>query len=74
MEEFEFPAISTEKVNAFLIKNNIFIKDNPCISPDYCLNWEKVRLSLEDGKFQVFSKSKFSTAQGEFIHAITVVF
>jgi hypothetical protein len=29
-------------VNRFLIDNNLRIAQNPCISPDFCLDWDEV--------------------------------
>ena len=30
-------------INAFLLKNNLRIAQNPCVSPDFCLDWHGAR-------------------------------
>ena len=37
-------------INQFLTSQmDSDIKENPCISPDFCLNWEKLKSSIEAG-------------------------
>jgi hypothetical protein len=36
-------------VNRFLLDNDIRISHNPCISPDFCLDWPALRATLESG-------------------------
>ena len=35
-------------INRFLLDNNIRISYNPCISPDFCLDWPALRAKLSD--------------------------
>ena len=52
-------------INRFLLDNNIRISHNPCISPDFCLDWPALRAKLE-GRRRVKErpKSRFETAAG----------
>ncbi len=53
-------------INAFLLQNGLRISDNPCVSPDFCLDWPNLRRTLTAGTgFTVFPKSRFATAAGE---------
>src|SRR4051812_34738626 len=54
-------------INDFLLKNNLRIATNPCVSPDFCLDWpalSKKALSGESGVHWYY-KSRFATTQGE---------
>ena len=35
-------------INRFLLDHNIRISRNPCISPDFCLDWAALRAKLKD--------------------------
>jgi hypothetical protein len=52
-------------INSFLVSNNIRIAQNPCISPDCCLDWpalaEKVRSGTSVHKWP---RSRFETGAG----------
>ena len=37
------------KINAFLLENELRIAQNPCISPDFCLDWASLRARLMAG-------------------------
>ena len=53
------------EINKFLLSNNIRIADNPCISPDFCLDWEGLQDDLKaDEQITVYSKSQFNTSHG----------
>jgi hypothetical protein len=54
-------------INAFLLKNNLRIATNPCVSPDFCLDWPALRSELLGGKplKTRYAKSVFTTAAGE---------
>jgi hypothetical protein len=55
-------------VNRFLVSNGILIARNPCISPDFCLDWPALRAALSGGRapaITVHPKSRFETAAGE---------
>jgi len=52
-------------INLFLLQNGLRIAQNPCISPDYCLDWPALAQQLQAGRqFQVWTKSLFATAAG----------
>ncbi len=52
-------------INAFLLKNNLRIATNPCVSPDFCLDWPALRAELSGGKpLKAYAKSRFETKAG----------
>ena len=50
--------ISMSAINDFLIQNHIRIVDNPCISPDFCLDWDFLKSEIENGGVKNHSKSE----------------
>jgi hypothetical protein len=55
-------------INAFLLQNNLRIATNPCVSPDFCLDWPAMRAELIAGKPpKVFPKSRFETKHGTWL-------
>ena len=54
-------------INRFLLANNLRIATNPCVSPDFCLDWPALRDELRASKaVKVYEKSRFDTAAGAF--------
>jgi hypothetical protein len=53
-------------INAFLLKNNLRIAQNPCVSPDFCLDWSALQADMKAGKVTEYAKSRFGTKAGEF--------
>ncbi len=53
-------------INQFLLKNNLRIAQNPCVSPDFCLDWPALSADVKAGKVTEFKKSRFATKAGEF--------
>lgn len=53
-------------INTFLLKNNIRIAQNPCVSPDFCLDWPALQADIKAGKVREYAKSAFATKAGEF--------
>jgi hypothetical protein len=52
-------------VNRFLIENNLRIAQNPCISPDFCLDWNAVAAKLRNAAvLKEWPRSRFTTAAG----------
>ena len=52
-------------INAFLLQNHLRIAQNPCISPDFCLDWPALAAKLRAGDpLHRWPKSTFKTAQG----------
>ncbi len=55
-------------INQFLLKNNLRVAQNPCISPDFCLDWPALRAQLLAGQPpKVYPKSRFETAAGRWL-------
>ena len=55
-------------VNEFLARNGLLLSRNPCISPDFCLDWPALRGRLAGGSEEEVTrhpKSRFETAAGE---------
>ncbi len=52
-------------INRFLLENNLRIATNPCVSPDFCLDWPGLGAELAAGKLlKVYPKSRFETKAG----------
>ena len=54
-------------VNRFLIENNIRISHNPCISPDFCLDWPGLQKKLKHASVKQRPRTQFETAAGTWI-------
>jgi tagaturonate epimerase len=56
-------------INRFLLQNNLRIATNPCVSPDFCLDWAALRGKLQAGAAGVkaYDKSRCVTKAGEWI-------
>ena len=53
-------------INQFLVSNGIRIATNPCISPDFCLDWDELKAHLSSEKgIVVYHQSSFETSVGE---------
>jgi len=53
-------------INAFLLKNNLRVAQNPCVSPDFCLDWPTLVADIKTGRTREHAKSHFATKAGEF--------
>ena len=53
-------------INTFLLKHNLRIAQNPCVSPDFCLDWPALLADVKAGKVTEHQKSRFATKAGEF--------
>src|SRR4051812_34398051 len=52
-------------INQFLLKNKLLIATNPCVSPDFCLDWPALSAKLSGGQaVKSWPKSSFSTTVG----------
>ncbi|MGH7995966.1 MAG: tagaturonate epimerase family protein, partial [Opitutaceae bacterium] len=52
-------------INEFLLKHNLLIASNPCISPDFCLDWSALVARIASGTGLVeHERSRFPTAHG----------
>jgi hypothetical protein len=54
-------------INRFLLGNNLRIRTNPCVSPDFCLDWPGLSKQVREagqGGVTFYEKSGFETAQG----------
>ena len=55
-------------INAFLLENNLRLATNPCVSPDFCLDWPGLAAKLKaGGEVKTYEKSRFATKAGEFV-------
>ncbi len=55
-------------INEFLLRNELRLLDNPCVSPDFCLDWDAMASAIAAGEaLSIHSKSGFETAQGEWV-------
>lgn len=54
-------------INRFLLDNSLRIASNPCISPDFCLDWPSLAAAISGNQpsVQAWPKSVFVTAEGE---------
>lgn len=55
-------------INHFLLDHQLRISNNPCISPDFCLDWKSLQANIatENGIVQ-YTQTEFQTASGNFI-------
>ena len=52
-------------INAFLLQHDLRIAPNPCVSPDFCLDWPTLAAKFRAGPpLQRWVKSRFETAAG----------
>jgi hypothetical protein len=52
-------------INSFLVSNDLRIATNPCISPDFCLDWPALSTRLTGGDaLYIWPHSGFRTAHG----------
>ncbi|HNC24168.1 MAG TPA: tagaturonate epimerase family protein [Opitutaceae bacterium] len=51
-------------INDFLLKHNLRIAQNPCVSPDFCLDWNALAADAAAGRVTEHAKSRFETAAG----------
>lgn len=52
-------------INRFLLEHNLRIATNPCVSPDFCLDWPALREQLRTGApLKDYPKSRFETKAG----------
>ncbi len=51
-------------INRFLLSNGFDLQTNPCVSPDFCLDPERLRASLVAGQARSFPKANLSLPQG----------
>lgn len=52
-------------INRFLLQNKILISSNPCVSPDFCLDWSALAARLLQGAtVTTWPKSRFDTVAG----------
>ncbi len=58
---------SMSEINAFLRANALRLTDNPCVSPDFCLDWSSLSARLERAEgLTRYPQSRFQTAAGWF--------
>jgi len=52
-------------INRFLLENGLCIAQNPCVSPDFCLNWAALEDEVRSGAVHEYPKSRFITASDQ---------
>jgi hypothetical protein len=52
------------QINRFLLENNLGISTNPCVSPDFCLDWPALSAKAGSRTVKAYPKSRFVTAAG----------
>ena len=52
-------------INQFLLTNGLRIAQNPCVSPDFCLDWAALLADVKAGRVIEHEKSRFATKAGE---------
>ena len=57
--------VPMSSINQFLLKNNLRIAQNPCVSPDFCLDWDALLADAKAGRVTEYEKSRFATKAGE---------
>ena len=48
-------------INAFLLEHDLRIAQNPCISPDFCLDWTALAADVQAGRVREYPGSRFAT-------------
>ena len=52
-------------INSFLLENNLRIHNNPCVSPDFCLDWDSLQANIASNSgITRHEPSHFSTRHG----------
>jgi hypothetical protein len=51
-------------INRFLLENGFSILTNPCVSPDFCLDWDRCHALLRDGGGRCFEASRLALPAG----------
>ena len=65
MKTLKHQAGRSRAINPFLRKHRIRIAQNPCVSPDFCLDWPALAAKLRAGAdLKAWPKSRFETAAG----------
>ena len=55
-------------INTFLKNNGLTVAQNPCVSPDFCLDWDALAGELKQAKkLAEHPLSRFETAAGAFL-------
>ncbi|MBT5715879.1 MAG: hypothetical protein HOI70_03110 [Opitutae bacterium] len=55
-------------INNFLVSNQLWIKNNPCISQDFCIDWETLKQNVSDSNnIHFHEKSSFETEHGNWL-------
>jgi len=54
-------------INQFLLKYNLRVAQNPCVSPDFCLDWMGLLADARAGRITIHAKSRFPTKVGDWM-------
>jgi len=63
------PAGHTRAINKFCNDNGIQMCNNPCVSPDFCVDWASLKAKIDGGMegVRIWEKSGFATAAGDWL-------
>lgn len=53
-------------INTFLLERGLRLVDNPCVSPDFCLDWAGMQAAIRAGEVKEWRRSGVETAAGVF--------
>jgi hypothetical protein len=54
-----------QAINRFLLEHGLRISTNPCVSPDFCLDWAEFRAKITAGvTLKEWPRSRFETTAG----------
>ena len=68
MSSSDNETLALSPINEFLVSNDLRISDNPCVSPDFCLDWNQFVRSVEQGDvIKEFPESAFVTEHGNWV-------
>jgi hypothetical protein len=59
--------LTLSAINAFLLRHRLLLADNPCISPDFCLDWPVLAAAAQAGRVRTYARSRFATAAGSWV-------
>ena len=55
-------------INRFLLDHDLRLRTNPCVSPDFCLDWPGFLAGVRaDRPFTLYRQSQFTTAAGDWL-------
>ncbi|MBK1879075.1 tagaturonate epimerase family protein [Pelagicoccus mobilis] len=56
--------MTAKPINEFLLQNSFDLETNPCVSPDFCLDWERCQKEISKGNCKEFELSRIQLEKG----------